>query len=234
MAYQAIELINRAWYLSGIVSRGMETVSGEQESDGLFLLNSLLDFKSTDLRLIPYFKRFTFNLVVGQEEYFIQGLYDIETMTFNIGTVRYPMTYVNRDLYFGNGRVDNIVALPFQYTYERELDGSRIFVYYLPQENYVAKLTAKFGLQNVSYNTDLLSVYDPFYVEYLRYSLAEVYCDEYDVKFSDQKKAMLMSYEKKLIDVSPPDLTMKKVNFITGKTAINWAYVNLSNGYSPS
>ena len=66
MAYTAAELVNRAWYLSGIVGRNLETVSGQQATDGLFLLNTLLSFKATDLRLIPYYKRYQFSMVAGQ------------------------------------------------------------------------------------------------------------------------------------------------------------------------
>ena len=57
MAYTARMLITRAYYLSQIVSRQLQEVSGEQIEDGLFLLNALLQFKSTDLREIPYFIR---------------------------------------------------------------------------------------------------------------------------------------------------------------------------------
>jgi len=113
MAYSALTLITRAWYLSGIVARNLETVSGDQITDGLFLLNVLLDFKASDIRLIPYFTRYAGTFVIGQEKYNIPGLFHIETMTFNLGDVRYPMQSMTRDNYFGLGRVNNINSLPF-------------------------------------------------------------------------------------------------------------------------
>jgi len=100
MAYTATQLITYAYYLSNIVARGFETVSGDQIIDGLNRLNALLDFKATDTYLITYWMRTEFNLVYGQEMYFIPNLYQIETMTFNMGVVRYPMTQVSRTQYF--------------------------------------------------------------------------------------------------------------------------------------
>ena len=233
MAYSALTLITRAWYLSGIVARNLETVSGDQITDGLFLLNVLLDFKASDIRLIPYFTRYAGVFVQSQEMYFIPNLYEIETMTFNIGQVRYPMNETTRDVYFGNGRVDNIASLPFQYHLEREYGGSNVWVYFLPDQNYVFNITGKFALTDVTLYQDMSLVYDGFYLEYLRYALAQLMCMEYDLAFAPEKLAMLKTYEKKLLDVSPPDLTMKKVNFINQTTTINWAMVNIGKGWTP-
>ena len=91
MAYSALTLITRSYYLSQIVARNLETVTGDQITDGLFLLNALLDYKSTDIRLIPYFQRYTFNSVVAQEEYYIPNLLYIDALTFNIGDVRFAV-----------------------------------------------------------------------------------------------------------------------------------------------
>lgn len=233
MAYSALTLITRAWYLSGIVARSLETVSGDQITDGLFLLNTLLDFKASDIRLIPYFTRYAGVFVQSQEMYFIPNLYEIETMTFNIGQVRYPMSETTRDVYFGNGRVDNIASLPFQYHLERVHGGSNVWVYFLPDQNYVFNLIGKFSLTDVTLFQDMSLVYDNFYIEYLRYALAQFMCNEYNISFAPEKMAMLKQYEKKLMDVSPPDLTLKKLNFINEHTTINWAFVNISKGWTP-
>ena len=173
MAYPASLLINRAYNLSGIVARDFEETSGSQGSDGLFLLNELLDFQSTDMKLIPYYKRTVLNLVQGQEMYFIPNLYQIETFTFNIGEVRFPTSYMPRIHYFGDGRVDNITALPFSWHLERTTGGSNFYVYFLPQQNYVANITGKYALTDVDLFTDLNTLYDNFYISYLRYGLAE-------------------------------------------------------------
>lgn len=231
MAYPAVLLINRAWNLSGIVGRGLETVSGEQGTDGLFLLNELLEFKACDLDLIPYWSRTVLQLIQGQELYFIPDLYQVETLTFNIGPVRYPMNEITRDKYFGNGRVDNIQSLPFSWHLEREKGGSNLYVYYLPMDGYIANITGKYALTDVTLNTNLDSVYDGFYIAYLRYALAEYMCLEYNVEFAPEKQNKLRQMAKKLQYISPPDLALNKTVFLTRKTALNWAQVNIGKGW---
>lgn len=233
MAYLTRKLITRAYWLAQIVSRGLEQVTGDQMDEGLDLLNFLLEFKSTDLRLIPYFQRFQFTFTAGEESYFIDNLLDIQTMTFNLGTVRYGMTSQTRRTYFGNSRVNNITSLPFTYRAERELNGMRIWVYFLPNQDFTVDITGKFALQPVTLDQDLSLTYDTFYLEYLRYALAEYICNEYAIDMPVQAKAKFMEIEKKLMDTSPPDLSVRKLNFSGGQNALNWAIINLSNGYLP-
>jgi|SRR5579863_1190949 len=232
--YLADELVSRAWNLSGIVARQFETVSGQQASDGLYLLNEVLAAKSYDVKLIPYWGRIEFNLVQGQERYYIPNLFQVETFTFNIGEVRFPTFYAGRKQYFGDGRVDNIQALPFEWHLERELDGCYFYVYYLPQQQYVAKITGKFALTNVQLQTNLSTLYDLFYISYLRFALAEYMCLEYDITFAEDKAKMLRRMEQKLLYVSPPDLRMKKISFMNRNEPFNWAHVNISPAWNVS
>lgn len=227
MSYPTRLLITRAWYLSGIVARNLETVSGDQSTDGLFLLNELLEFKASDLALIPYWTKDNLELVQGQEVYFLPNLYEIETFTFNIGTVRFPTTPMSRTQYFATGRVDDIQSLPFSWHLERVKGGSNLYVYYLPMQNYLATYTAKLALTDVTLDTDLSSAYDGFYIAYLRYALAEYMCHEYDITFAADKKAMLTKMEKKLSYVSPDDPTMIHIPFLNNDQPFNWAYVNI-------
>ena len=75
------ELIVNAYYLSEIVSRELEEVSGSQLADGLRMLNGILAEKSAKGYQIPYYTETEFNTVIGQEEYFVQGLIDVSTVT---------------------------------------------------------------------------------------------------------------------------------------------------------
>lgn len=227
MTYTALELINRAYYLSQVVSRQLQTVSGEQITDGLYLLNALLDYKRTDLRLIPYFKRYEFNTVAGQESYFIDNLLYVDSLTFNIGTVRYSMYEMTRKEYFSTPRVDNVLSLPFSYRVERELDGARLFMYFVPAAVYQMKLSGKFALPQVTLQTDLLEEFDTFYIEYLRYSLSKMICEEWGATFPDESKKKLESMEKKLMEVSPPDLSIQKRTFFNKGPFIDWQYINI-------
>jgi len=233
MAYSALQLITRSYYLSQIVSRDLQTPTASQIDDGLFLLNGLLDYKSTDIRLIPYFTYYEFNPVANQELYFIPNLLFIDSMTFNIGVVRYSMTQMSRFDYFGTPRVDNIANLPFSFRAERTLGGMNIYIYFLPGGVYPIKLTGKFSLVNVALNTDLSLIFDKFYIEYLRYELARFICAEWGATLPEQADREFQERRKKLIDVSPADLAIRKLNYFTSAPPIDWQTVNLSYGWFP-
>lgn len=233
MAYTALQLITNAWYLSGIVSRGLETVSGEQMSDGLFLLNSVLNIKQADTRLIPYYKRYDFSAVTGQEKYFIPNLLWIETFTFYIGSLRYGTNKQTRKRFWGSGRVENIQSLPFEWEAERTLGGTDLYIYFLPNQNFPLTIFGKFGLDDVTLNEDLSTAYDLFYLEYLRYALAEYMCSDYGITFQPQSYKKLQEYEHTLMDISPMDLTINKCSALQDVNPINYAYVNLSGGWWP-
>ena len=234
MAYTARTLITRAWYLSGIVARGLQSVSGDQAADGLFLLNSLLNWKLVELDLIPYWTYYEFNAVTSQEKYSIPNLYDVELITFNIGTVRYAMDSTSRRKYFGTSRVDNISALPFNWYFNRTISGGDLYIYFLPAGNYPIKLMGKFGLTNVTLDTDMLTVYDPAYLEYLRYGLAQYMCSEYGITFNPESEKIMRRIEHQLMYVSPPDLSMKKSSMLVQGAGVNWGDVNLGLGWRPS
>lgn len=233
MAYTVTELINRAYYLSQVVSRELETVSGQQLEDGLVWLNALLSLKSAHSRLIPYYQLYEFNAVAGQEEYFVPNLVQPETLTFNIGPVRYSTQPVSRRPYFGSGRVDNITSLPFDWHFERVLGGSNIYLYFLPDAAYPIKIWGKFGFDNVTLNQNLELIYDEYYIDYLRYRLALRICSEFGIPLQPQAMDELRELEEAMTDVSPPDLTLTKYSSLQGETGINWGDINIGRGWRP-
>lgn len=233
MAYTARELITKAFYLSQIVARSLQTVTGQQITDGLSLLNALLDVKGSDLRLIPYFQRDEFLTIAGEGEYFRPNLLQIDALTFNLGTVRYPMKEMTRKDFFATGRVDNIETLPWSYRIERELGGLRIFLYPLPMDIFTMRLSGKFGLSEVTLDQDMSLTYDLYYLEYLRYALAEYICSDYGNTFPEQSQMKLAEIRKKLMDISPLDLKCRKRSFVNANPAIDWQIANLSVGYLP-
>ncbi len=234
MAYTARTLITRSWYLSGIVARGLQSVTGDQAADGLFLLNALLDWKSVDTDLIPYYTYYEFDAVADQEKYHIDNLYAIESLTFNIGPVRYSMMNTSRTAYFGSGRVDNISTLPFNWTFNRSLGGGDLYMYFKPAADYPIKLMGKFGLTNVTLDTDMSEVYDQSYLEYLRYGLAQYMCSEYGILFNPESAKILRKIEHQLMYVSPPDLSMQKGSMLTQGCVLNFGQINLGLGWRPS
>ena len=233
MSYTARQLVTRSWYLSGIVARRLQSVTGDQATDGLFLLNALLDWKSIQIDLIPYWTYYEFPAEVGVETYYIPNLFAVESLTFNIGDVRYPTEQATRTSYFGTGRVDNINSLPSNWYFNRSLGGGSIYLYFKPQGEYPIKIMGKFGLTDVTLDTDLLTIYDPSYLEYLRYALTQYMCSEYGILMNPESKGILMSLQRTLMDVSPPDLSVRKSSILTVGNGLNFGDINLGMGFRP-
>jgi hypothetical protein len=233
MAYTVTELITRSFYLSGKTAKGLQTVSGEDLNDGLQMLNALLSFKTADQRLIPYFSIYNFTAVIGQEEYFIPNLVMPQTLTFTISTTRYSMISESRDKYFGTPRANDVQSLPYQYFIERCFQGSNLYMYFLPNETYPFQLTGKFSLEDVSLNQDLSTTYDQFYIEYLRYALAEYICQEFNITFQPQSAQKLKEFEQVLIDIGPIDLSMSKMSSLQKANFINYGDINIGRGWRP-
>jgi hypothetical protein len=235
MAYTARQLITRSWYLSGIVARRAQTVDGDQIHDGLSLLNSLLDWKSADTTLIPYWTYDESIVTVPQQEtYFIPNCLDIETVTFNYSQVRYQMEFITRNPYFGSGRVNNVFTLPFNWTFVRGHGGGTLYLYFIPDNNYPLNIMAKFGLTDVTLDQDISIVYDGFYLEYLRYALAQYMCSEYGILFNPESDKILAKLTRTLMYVDAPDLSVRKVGILSQGSGLNWGDVNLGRGFRPS
>lgn len=233
MAYTALQLITRAYYLSQVVSRELQTVSQDQTTDGLYLLNALLAIKSTDTRHIPYYQRTTFNTVAGTEDYFVANLLNVDTLTFNVGQVRYSMNEFTRAQYFAQSRVDGIQSLPFSYRLERELGGTRIYMYFVPAAVYVIKISGKYAFAPVTLQTDLSLSYDAYYIEWMRHALAEYICAENGATFPDKAQQKYDEITKKIITVSPPDLSIQSANYFNHGFGLDWQTINLTEGYVP-
>lgn len=233
MAYTVQQLITNSYYLSQVVARELQSVSGSQISDGLDLMNDLLGVQSGQVRLISYFKEYNSTLVAGQEKYTIPGLIYAETFTFNIGPVRYQTYNLSRDQYWGSSQVDNINALPFNFNFERTLGGSILSVYFKPQDNYPFRVWGKFGLNAVILTDDLEAVYDRYFIVYLRYALAEYICNFYNMPMPEEARIKLQELTRVVTDISPPDLKMKKLSSFSTGSPFNWGDVNLGKGFRP-
>ena len=229
----AIELISNAYYLSGVVSRQLESVDSSQLSDGLEMLNDILAEKSAKGYEIPYYNpEYQTQTVQGQEKYFIPGLIEEEAVTYNIGDVRYSAMRVNRKRYFGSSRANNISSLPATYHIERAKGGANLYFYYSPSDVYQVHITGKFSLQSVTSTSDISDALEGFYISYLKYALAKRICDFYDFDFSMEKKKTLGDLEKNIFQVSTPDMRIKKDSiFDDDNVGVNYAYANLGSGF---
>lgn len=251
MAYTAQSLITRSLYLSGIVARNLQTPTGDQITDGLQLLNDLLNFKQIEVDLVPYWNYIALDCEPSVEFYYLPYVSQVESVTFNIGPVRYPMNMTSRTNYYGSARVDNVSSLPFSWNFNRSLGGGNLALYFKPAQNYTLKMMVNLFLVDVKLDTDLTDIsrdvpyvfingsnqgYDTSYIEYLRYGLAKLMCSEYGVQFNPESEKILQSYARKLMYMSPPDLTMQKSTILAhdSRPAFNYGDVNIGRGYRPS
>lgn len=227
-----VELINRAYVLAGIVARDLDQVEGSEGIDGLFWLNQLLDEMSITGRYIPYESYTTVTAVVGQETYFVPNLVIVETMTFNIGSVRYAMRGDNRRHYFGAPRVDNINALPFNWYWERVPGGTNLYIYFKPQSAYPLKIKGRSALGNVLNDDELNTLVDKFYQSYLMYKLAQRLCEWFKLSFPPDSEKTLNRLEKQIADINPIDFTSKKIATLAKGASISYAQANIGKGWT--
>lgn len=157
MSYTVSKLVSNAYYISGIVSRDFQTVSGSQFEDGLQALNEIIGDKVVEDNMVPYYSHYTFPGQVGVEQYFVPNLIEIETLVFFIQDIRYEMTPLERRRYRGSSRANNIESLPFTYNVERQVGGALISLYFLPNVNYPLEAWGLFSLPQVYLNQDLMN-----------------------------------------------------------------------------
>ena len=234
MAYLTSTLVANAYYIANIVSREFETPTGQQASDGLNTLNDIIADKTINNSMIPYTDKYEFNAVPGQEAYPIPGLIYADTFTFFIDSVRYQTRNQQRQDFFGSFRAMNIQSLPFNWHAERNLGGSTIYVYFLPDAAFPMEIWGEFALAQVTEFQDLETTLDRFYINYLKYELAVRLCKEYGYVVPPAVAEQLNEYYRWInATTNTVDLKMQKVSTLSGGTAINYAIVNLSGGWVP-
>ena len=232
MAYTTLQLINNAYYESGIVSRGFETVGGQQAVDGLQFLNELIADKTVDNGLIPYYTEYDFNAIIGQEKYFIPDLINIDTFVFFIDTVRYQTENRARREYFGSSRADNIQSLPGSWHMERCFQGANLYIYFKPDQAFPLTIWGQFRLQSVVINQDLSLTLDQFYINYLKFDLAVRLCAEYNYTVPPGVQKALNKYVDDISKKSGPmDLRLVKLSSLQRRGGINYGQVNLGHGW---
>lgn len=163
--------------------------------------------------------------------------------------VRYSMRKVDRKAYWGTPRANQIQSLPYQYYVERQFGGgtntqpgilpnpfggASIFVYFLPNVAYTFEIWGLFSLQNVTQAQDLSQSLDQFYIDFLKFELAERLCAEYDYNMPEGAAKQLESYQM-IIDKRQQrlDLTQQQISPLAQTTdGVNYAWANLSTGWS--
>jgi hypothetical protein len=232
MVETARQLITDAFFLSGVISRDLQSISGAEIEAGLTQLNDILAVKRVDLDHIPYYELKTFNTVGGVEKYFVENMLKASTITFNLQTVRFSTSDRGRDDYFGSSRIDTLQTLPVSCHVERVFDGIDVYFYPIPDKAYPIKIFGKVWMDEVSLNDDLSTFFDRFYLVYLKYKLASYLCNTYGNTFPPQKQKELDSLEQMTADVSAKDMNIKKLSPFGKGRGVNWGIVNLWKGIS--
>lgn len=229
----ADKLIKAAYYLSGVVSRDLDTVAGSQVADGLMWLNFILSENSSDGGLVPYYSHTNFDTVAGQEEYFVPGLVDLATLTFTLGDVRYSTAHRLRNRYFGSNRVNNLTSLPFTFTDERTIGGTNIFFYYIPDGVYNIQIDGLFQLPALALMDDLSTIFDQYYIQYLVYKLAQRICQFNSIVFAQDKLQVLENLERKIPKVHNTDMRCNVSTPFSGYPYMNYGQINIGRSFYP-
>lgn len=232
MAYLAAELITNSFYTSGVISEELETPSANQMSRGLRLLNNLLSYETLNVRRIPY-RLYSFTSTPNDGDYFINNLIAIQTLTYLIdGNVRFATQLKSRTQFWGEGRANNIQSLPFSYYPERVKGGMNVYLYFKPDKAYVINIYGKFGLESVTFDTDLEQTYDDFFIDYLEYALAQKICGAWNIEFQPENERMLQNYSSRLNYLYPLDGSMIKQSTLTSRRGSVWGQANLGKGFT--
>ena len=234
MAYTTNELISRAYWLSGIVSREFETVGGSQFEEGLSTLNDILGDLPINKKMVPYYTSRDIAFLQGVEEYDVPGLIEIDTITFFKDNVRYSMREMQREDYFGSARTENVESLPFNWHIELGFGGGRVFVYFLPDQGYVCQIWGKFRLTEIVTGQDLSLTLDRFYINYLKYALACRLCENYSYVTPPSIQARFDRYEHEIAKKSAVlDLTEQSLDLLTStRYGLNMAQANIGKGWT--
>ncbi len=232
MSYTVIQLITNGFYTSGIVAREFQQVTDTQVAEGLDYLNEILSDKVVEDDMIPYYSDFTFTGIVGQEKYFISGLIDNDTLVFYLDTIRYHMDKKQRIEYFDTARANNINSLPVIYHVERQMGGANIYVYFYPDRPYVFEGWGLFGLTSVAINQDLSLILDQFYINYLKYALAQRICVNYDYDVPNNLSKQLEWYQTNITKRSQQmDLKIRTISTLNKSYGLNYGQINLGKSW---
>jgi len=231
---KAVEIINRALNVSGILARTLEAEDDEEGVDGLFWLNRLLEEKSATGKQLPYYGHISLTAIPGQESYFVTGLVNADVLTFTLQNVRYSVRPENRNRYFGSSRAENIVSLPYKWYWERVNGGLNVYLYFFPADAYDIQITGLATLQtNIDFDTDLDGFVDRFYQNFLIYELAETLCIYYKISLPPATMQKLVKLKKEMTYINLPDLSIVKRSLLGGDGTISYAQVNIGKGWAP-
>lgn len=221
------EIIKNAYICAGINSAEINDEDPGQIVRGLNALSLVLAEKNFKTCELPYFDTIEVNAVQGQSDYFLQNMYTLETMTFNIGDVRYSMKSSTRRIFKGETRQENVKSLPTEFYYERTNGGLTVSLYFLPVDSYLLKFNGLKGFGNYTLDDELTNYVDLGYQSFIIYQLAIKLCIIFIRPVPQQLMEELRKMEKSMSFVNPPDMTFRYISSVKKRRGgANTAFAN--------
>lgn len=241
MAFTTRELIVQSYYLSGVVARDYEFTGGSDIDDGLDRLNDFLTIKGAKTKLIPYFSFIDGTFTPREDTYFFANLVEIESMTFFLlntnttgpASVRLSEWEQSRYEFFGSPRALNIDSLPIYWHMERTKGGSNVYVYPAPVEAYPYQIIGKFSLLSTTLDRDLESLFDDWYIVYLKYGLALALCAWRQVAPPINLVTMFEEMEQEMTTLAVMDFSLRKASYFGGNAMLTIADATFKNVWRP-
>lgn len=224
----AQQIVDSGWYLSGIVARDYEVVSGSQSADGLEILNDILSEMAVTGKYQPYYTQITQNVTKGSASFFVTNLIDCDSVTFKIQSVTYTMNRRNVTQYFNKSFVNSVESLPYEYYFQREVGGGRIFIYYSPSDDYDFRVSGRFSINIVESTTDLSSQFDQIYLTYLKYACAVRMCQFDNVTPPKTVQQELFRIRKMITKMSPSIAENQNISILGSYKAPSYGRANLT------
>lgn len=226
------EIVNKAIYLSGLSSRVLDEPQPEYSADGLRWLNGFLAELGMTGREIPFITTYVFNAVVGQQTYFVPGLIDTDSVTFELGKVRYSMERVFNNNFYATARVNSVNSLMYKYYVQRLPNGSNIDFYFFPSQNFPIHVRGRFSYPPLTYDTQMDTIVDGGTQDFFIYKIAQRLCGYYGQMFSDANNAELARLEDYVRNMNAPDTTFQARMILCRNDLLNWGQINFGRGWS--
>lgn len=172
MATTSLQVITDAYYLSNVVSQQFQTITAYQGKQGLRLLNQVLQDKTIQQGLVPFYEPYDFTLSTGVQSYFIPNLINGDTFTYFVDQNRFPAERIGRMDMFGSFLPYGANSLPTFWNFQPTLNGTTLTLMLPPDRDYPAQIYGKFMFQNVTYTQDLELGLPGYYIGFLTFDLA--------------------------------------------------------------
>lgn len=229
------KLIQGAFTLCGKFAND-KNLSGPNFSQGLEVLNSLLDFYSASSDLIGYYKTIEFPLVISQKEYIISRDISLNPdvifdqcilplhVQLNLSSVRYPVEIVP-DIYDYNiSRYDNVTTIPWRVYFQNSPGATTLDFIVFPSSDFTCKLKGKFALTYLEENENITTLPN-YYHLFLKFALGRMLSKHYiGSAWPPENEAMY----KELLDsvTSANDMSLAANTGASLKTRWNDNYYN--------